>query len=78
MIEGNLYSLYTFRSPDLMCVWNDGASADTSHMYLLVALISNLCKTIWLAFDDSIWKFLMFLYKVFKTVIRQTVVIPIR
>lgn len=48
-----LYLLNTFKSPDLMCVWNDGASADTSQLYLPEALISNLCKIIWLAFDDS-------------------------
>lgn len=51
-----------------MCVWNDGASADTSQLYLPEALTSSLCKIIWLAFDDSfckvnIYKFIELMYR---------------
>lgn len=49
----NIYSPTTCNSPDTICVWNDGASALTSHENFPLICGTTLFNTILLAFDDS-------------------------
>lgn len=49
------YSPTTCNSPDTMWVWNDGASALTSHENLPDISGTTLFNTILLAFDDCTW-----------------------